>query len=137
MIIFGALSFSTVQSLGFRHLIKPFVNAFHQVGIQFTANIPNLNANNEDKARQIKQRITDEIKGKIVCLQLDIASRFNRSILGINISYLHNGKHCVRTISMHTLKVSQTAKNLFQLVKEILCEFSINLSQINNCCYYR
>lgn len=130
MIIFGALPFATVHSAGFRNLIKPFITGFNQVGIDFTVNIPKLKTNIEEKAKKIKQRITDEAKGKVVCLQLDIASRFNRSILGVNVSYLHNGKLCVRTIGMHTLKVSQTAKNLFDIVSLMLGEFGIRLQQI-------
>lgn len=66
----------------------------------------------------------------MVCLLLDIAQRFNRSIFGINIAYCSDGNLRIRTIGMHTLKCSQTGRNLFQLVKNILSEHNISLDQV-------
>lgn len=130
MIIFGALPFAIVQSSGFRLLVKPFVTAFNRAGIKFAVNVSNLQVNIEEKANEIKRQITHEANGKMVCLQLDIASRFNRSILGVNVSYFHHGKLCIRSVGMHTLKVSQTARNLFEIIKEKMNEFGIAMQQI-------
>lgn len=61
---------------------------------------------------------------------LDIASRYNRSVLGVNISYFHDGKIRIRTIGMHVLRFSHTAKNLKELIIKNLEEFSICLDQV-------
>lgn len=78
MIIFGALPYAIVQSPGFRHLIQPFVMAFKQSGMNFSVNRSNIELKIDEKAAEIKDRIAKEVKGKMVCVLLDIASRFNR-----------------------------------------------------------
>lgn len=130
LIIFNALPFSIVKSQGFRYLINPFIIGFKRAGLNCTVNIPHVRSQITDKANQIKDAITNEVKGKFVGLLLDIASRHNRSILGINIAFWCNGKICIRTIGMQTIKVSQTSRNLFDIIKGVLAKFEINLEQI-------
>lgn len=130
MIIFGALPFAIVYSQGFRYLIKPYAEAFKRAGVFFSVNELNVQSEIDDRATQIKKQISNETKGKMICLLIDIASRFNRSILGMNIAYWANGRINHRTIGMHTLKVSQTGQNLFDIVKDKLKEFGININQV-------
>lgn len=126
LIVFNSIPFAVVQSTGFRYLIKPFVD----VGINFTVNQNQLHTQIEEKSEKIKQKIVEEVKGKVICLMLDIASRFNRSIFGKYIAYFSGGKIHIRTIGMNTLKVSQTGKNLFEIVKATLAKYGIDLDQI-------
>lgn len=130
LIVFCALPFEIVQSKGFQYLIKPHIDAFKRVGVQFAVNPKNITEQIEEKTKLIKERIISEVKGNTVCLMLDIASRYNRSIFGINIVYWSNGKQCIRTIGMYPVKISQTGKNLFDLVKNRLAEFGISLQQV-------
>lgn len=130
LIIFSALPFRILNSKGFRYIIKPYVTGFKQAGIHFTVNIPNVQHRIEETAQRIKDKISSEVKGKLICLLLDIASRYNRSIFGINIVYWSNGKPCTRTIGMEALKLSQTGKNLYGLVREKLSKFGISLEQV-------
>lgn len=130
LMIFNALPFAILKSQGFRYLIKPYIAAFEQAGIQCTVDSRNVQHLVRDTANQIKEKISIEVKGKMICLLLDIASRYNHSIFGINIMYWSNGKPCIKTIGMEALKISQTGKNLYGLVKEKLAEFGIDLKQI-------
>lgn len=99
MIIFGALPFAIVNSQGFRYLIKPYAEAFKRAGAFFSVNELNVQSEIDDRATHIKKQISNETKGKMICLLIDIASRFNRSILGINIAYWANGRINHRTIN--------------------------------------
>lgn len=130
MIVFCAVPFAILQSKGFRYMIEPFATAFRNSGLNFTMDPPHLQKFIGEKANELKQKISNEAKNNMVCLLLDIASRFNRSILGVSIVYWFDGKKRTRTIGMHTLKVSQTGPNLFGLVKKMLSEFDISLEQI-------
>lgn len=130
IIVFGAIPFTILKSKGFRYLLNPFIAAFRSAGLQYSVNRTNTQSKIEEKTEQVKQIIKREVDGKMVCLLLDIASRYNRSIFGINIAYFHNGKVRVRTIGMHSLKISQTARNLYDIVKNKLNEFGIAIEQI-------
>lgn len=80
LIIFSALPLCIVQTQGFRFLLKPFITAFQSAGINFAVNRHSVRQQISDRANRIKGKIRDEVKGKMVCLLLDIASRFNRSV---------------------------------------------------------
>lgn len=130
IIVFGAIPFTILKSKGFRYLLNPFTAAFRSAGLKYSVNRTNTQSKIEEKTEQVKQIIKKEVDGKMICLLLDIASRYNRSIFGINIAYFYNGKVRVRTIGMHSLKISQTARNLYDIVKSRLNEFGITIEQI-------
>lgn len=130
IIIFCALPFSIVHEWGFKLLIKPYVTAFRTTNSNFSVGRVALRSKISEQAQQIKDIITAELKGKMVCLLLDIASRHNRSVLGISIVFYGDGKVKTRTIGMVMLKISQTAQNLFDIVKKKLNEFEVNLNQV-------
>lgn len=130
LIVFNGLPFMIINSTGFRNLVKPFVNGLKDIGIDLTVDDLHLKTHIKEKAEVVNKKITEEVKGKLLCLMLDIASRHNRSIFGINIGFFANGKINIRTIGMQTLTVSQTGRNLFEKVKKSLSNYSIDLDQI-------
>lgn len=126
LIVFHAIPFAFLNSKGFRYIMK-YIDSFKQVGISFGIDRPNVQNKINETADRIKAKISSEVKGKLICLLLDIASRYNRSILGISIVYWHDGKPRTKTIGMETLKISQTGRNLYDLVKVKLSQFGISL----------
>lgn len=70
------------------------------------------------------------MRGKAVSVMIDIATRYNRSVLGINIAYMHNSKVVVRTIGMQVLRFTHTAANLVKVIKKHLSDYCIHLEQI-------
>lgn len=130
LITVNALPLCFVEYPAFKRVIKPYVDSLDRQGIKLTINRKIMKEKIEKRAKKMKEIITSEVRGKAVCLMLDIASRFNRSILGINISYLVNNIIVVRTIGMHVLRFTQTAKNIANIIKKILSEFQIFLNQV-------
>lgn len=90
----------------------------------------NIINNINDAAFQIRNMIKKEVKNKIISLKVDSASRFNRSILGINCQYLINGVVKVRTLGMIELLKSHTAENLCTEILQILKLYDIEIPQI-------
>lgn len=74
--------------------------------------------------------IKDETRNKMVSVMIDIASRYNRSVLGVTILYVHHDQICIRTIGLHVLKASHTAVYISDLLQQILQDYGIRLAQV-------
>lgn len=81
----------------------------------------------------VLDRLKKEIKNTPVTIMIDIATKHNRSILGVNIRFFKDGKYIIRTICMRELLKSHTAVNIHELLKEALDTFEI--SHIQNYAY--
>lgn len=79
---------------------------------------------------EIKNKIIDETRQKLISIQLDIATRNKRAILGINMQYFVDKKKVVRTLAIVPIQERHTGKNLAKLVKGSLAEFNISLLQV-------
>lgn len=81
-------------------------------------------------ADQIREKIRIETKGCPLCLMIDIGTSGTRSILGIRIQFISNGKLVLRSIGMIELKQSHTGLYLSSVIVKRLNEFGINCRQI-------
>lgn len=130
LVTVNALPLSAVEYPAFKKILHPYVIALKRQGIDLIVNRENIKRKIEEKAKLIRDKIVNEVKNKPISLMLDIASRFNRAVLGVNVAYFYDGKVRVRTIGMHVLRFSHTAKNLKELIVSNLNEFKIRLEQI-------
>lgn len=130
LITINALPLCAVEYPAFKKNLQPYVISLKRQGIDLIINRKNIREKIDKKAKEIKNLITLEANNKMVCLMLDIASRYNRSVLGVNISYFYNGKIRIRTIGMHVLHFTYTAINLKDKVTENLLNFKIRLEQM-------
>lgn len=78
----------------------------------------------------IKEKIKVEIRNKPLMLMVDITTKHNISILGVNIRFWHENKFIMRTIGMEHLKKSHTAQNVYELIIELLDQYEIKPIQI-------
>lgn len=83
-----------------------------------------------DAAGSIRTIIKDEIGSKMFSLKIDIASRFGKSLLGINVQFIKNGKIIIRTIGMKTLRESHTASYLVKIIQETFTEYGLKIEQV-------
>lgn len=130
LVTVNALPLSIVESSAFRRILKPYVTALKLKGINLVINRENIKDSIERRAQKIKKSIRLETKHKLLSLMLDIASRYNRSILGINIGFMKDGKICIRSSGMIVLNFSHTAAYIAELIKKNLAEYEIGLNQI-------
>lgn len=92
--------------------------------------VPKIKSHLHLTARKMKEQIKTEIKNKLISVSMDIATKNNRCILGINIQYMLNGRIVVRTLEMIRLDMSHTAKHLADVLKSVLGKFNIAVKQV-------
>lgn len=126
----NALPLSFVDSLPFQKIIKPYVTALKLKGIDLVINRHNIKERIAKRAESIRECIRQDTKNKVLSLMLDIGTRYNRSILGINIGFMKDGKICIRTIGMLVLHYSHTAAYIVKLIEDNLADYGIRLNQI-------
>lgn len=124
------LPFSVVDYPAFRKMLNPYLIALKLKGIDLVINRQNIKQYIEEKAIDLKKMIMKQVRGKAVSVMIDIATRYNRSILGINIAYMHEGKVIIRTIGMQILRFTHTAANLVKVIKKHLSDHFIRLDQV-------
>lgn len=130
LIIFNALPLRIVEQSAFKKLLKPYVVALANKNIQLNITVNSIKKKIFEKASTIKEIITNEAHDKYFSVMIDIAYRYNRSVLGINILYFSNGCTHLRTIGMHTIRASQSSIDLFKIIKVKLDEHSLKVNKI-------
>lgn len=84
----------------------------------------------EQTAKCVQQKMCDELTGRPLCLMLDITTKRRRSILGVSVQFIKDGKHIVRSIGMLQLHQSHTGEYLAQLICDLLSKFNIKPQQV-------
>lgn len=83
-----------------------------------------------DVSSEIIKTIKLEVQNTLVSLMVDIGSRNKRSILGLAIQYMRNGRVIIRWIGMILLTESHTAENIKVEILACLQKFGIKASQL-------
>lgn len=130
LVTVNGLPLCVVEYPAFKKILEPYVIALKRQNIELAINRQNIRTRIDAKAKDIKKLIMSQVRNRIVALMADIASRYNRSVLGVNIIYVINGKYCLRTIGMHILRFSHTANNIVNMIKKNLSDFHIRLEQV-------
>lgn len=81
-------------------------------------------------AECVHQQISEEIKDRPLSLLVDITTKRRRSILGVSIQCIINGKHVIRSIGMLELHESHTGEYLAKVICELLLKFNIKPQQV-------
>jgi hypothetical protein len=121
------VSFSFFDFANFRNIA-----AIHSENSSTIVNAKNIVKYVNSTAANIREKIAGEVKNKLVSIKLDIASRMNRSVLGVNVQFFCQSrkKIIVRTLGIIELRRSHTAVYLKSELKQILNTFSIDLRNI-------
>lgn len=125
-----------LQSLldsGFQGILEKKLNKLKNAGYPLymhDGNLTDVKNHLHKMAEQVKEKIKAEVRGRAVCLQIDIVTKNNRSIFGAAIQYRVNGILKVRSIGMIELVKSHTAEYLAELIIARLKVYDISLKQI-------
>lgn len=133
LVAINSQPFSLLTCSGFRSLMEHKLRAFQLAGCTLNLSDHHVYEIKEkvvEIARNIKQLIKMEVKGKIVSVMVDGATRNGRSIFGINIQYKIDGLLKVVTLGMRELNMSHTADYLANVLQEVLTEYEISLPQV-------
>jgi hypothetical protein len=77
MVTVNGRPFNFLADSGFQKLISPITNA-----LNISINPEKIRELVPAKAAEIRRKITEELKGKLLCLKIDSAKRLDRSLLG-------------------------------------------------------
>lgn len=80
----------------------------------------------EPSMKTIKNKIIKEIKGKLLFVKVDAATRMNRSFLGINVQFIKDGIINMRTLSVYEL----TGAYIKDVILEVLELFEVKLHHV-------
>lgn len=130
LITVHGLPLCAVEYPAFKRILNPYVLALRTKGVELVINQRSIKIHIKARKEEINKVIKTETKKKMVSMMIDIATRYNRSVLGVSISYIHDGQICVRTIGLHVLKASHTGKYIRDLLKQILLNYDISLAQV-------
>lgn len=101
--VFG-LPLRAMEFNPFKEIVKPFEKAFEK-----TVNIKNVKNDLKLAADKIRKIISETLKYKLFSLKFDCATRYGRSVLGVNAQYATNGELKIVTLGMIEL-VSRKSK---------------------------
>lgn len=74
----------------------------------------------------LRKTIKNLCKERLICLKMDIATRLDRSVLGINIQFFHEDRIKIFTLAMKELHGRPTAPNLKEELEKVLRDFEIH-----------
>lgn len=121
---------SQLDSEGFREIVDPIFKALNMNSIN-SHNVMELVSN---RIVEFKNFIKKVVEKRLVSIKLDVATRFDRSILGINLQYLElkNSKLeiVVKTLGMKPLPHPHTEEQIQNTALETLAEYGIRQEQI-------
>lgn len=104
----------------------------HAFDAKMQINSTNIGGYIEKTADQIRSIIKNEVHGRLISLKLDVASRYGKSVLGINVQYfnLSERKIAIRTLGVIELKKRHTSSYLQSRVNEVLELYGIDQRNI-------
>lgn len=112
----------------FKKLIRPYEDVY-----KTNFNSKNIVEKISIVSANIKESISKCIKKKMICLKIDIATRMDKSILGINIQYIKDSKIAINTIGMLQLRKRHKSQFLKDEIMNCLKEYDIDILQIYAC----
>lgn len=133
LVSINSLPFSILSSSGFRRALEDKLRVYQLAGCELNLSdhhVLEIKEKVREVAGAIHDQIKSEVKGKIISVMVDSATRNRRSIFGINIQYRHNGTLKVVTLAMCELKESHTAKHLADVLSNVLAQYEIDLAQV-------
>ncbi|XP_060859859.1 uncharacterized protein LOC132937046 [Metopolophium dirhodum] len=112
---------------GFKKILDPLTAA---IGEGFTINSHNIKKNIFLASNTIIKEITNDVNNKLISLKIDCVKRHNRSIMGVNIQYVKNGRVCLATLAMKEVHEQHTADNFKKMLLEVLQKYDMVKQQI-------
>lgn len=115
---------SLLEDEAFQNLITMIPNP----GLKL--NIRNIRTCIENKAYDVRKKIYEELKNKLVCLKIDVASVKSRRFLGINLQFILDKKLQLRNLCVVELHERNTAAFLKDTVLMVLSRYGIEPQQL-------
>lgn len=133
MVSVNGRPFSSILDSGFQSIIRNEVKNLNAAGCSLhlmDENLPDVKKHLNEMAECVREKIKQETCGRALSLMMDIGTKNRRSIFGVSLQYISNGKLRIRSIAMKELLKAHTAEYLANVVQERLRLYGIDLRQI-------
>jgi hypothetical protein len=129
----GFSTFNFFDSPHFRKLLDPLTDGLLAAyGKRLKVNSRNVRELVKQTSTQVKETLKSEMKGKLISLKVDGASRLQRTVFGISAQYSKDNRVQYHTLAMKELfgPHPSTSKNLANIIKETLKIYDVSLDQV-------
>lgn len=122
--------YSILNDSGFLRIFHPISEALYQAKMPVSLNRTTI----QDQTKEIEIRIKNDINNemndsKLISLQMDLTSIYNRTVLGVNAQYMKNNQLCVRAIAMKVIN-DTTGVNIALVTRNILEEYGKSIDDV-------
>lgn len=119
--------FAALLDSGFSRLIEDDMKKLKDAGLGITLNdkFVELKAYIEHVANEVKKTIMKNVENRFVAIMLDIASKNNRSVIGINAQYIHEGRVQIQSLGIIVLEAAHTAEYITKVLSDLLASYNI------------
>jgi hypothetical protein len=116
-----------LEDSGFQKIIKPILGALPE---KLTVSRRSARPWIHEEAEKLREEIKIELADKIISAKMDLATRLCRSVMGVNVQLVKNGRLRIFTLAMRQINESHTAENLLIQFEDILKSYGIVTNQI-------
>lgn len=114
-----------IQSLSdssMQKLLKPRLDALHDSPYKLSFNEIKKNMATwiHEISSEVRSRIKNEVDGNFFSVMFDTVTKMRRSILGVNIQWISDGKIKERTLAMQKIYSRHTADNISKMVIDLV-----------------
>lgn len=118
-------SLGMLEDRAFKVLAQP---AFDTLGV-------NVNRNSvleliSSCAQKLKAEIRDDLSGNLFSLKIDVATKEDITLLGINVQYIKDRSMQIKSLAIKELQPRYTSEYVKSLITEVLHEYSLNMPEI-------
>ena len=122
LITINGRSFKLMNDFGFRKILNPLLEGMRA---NFKTNADNIREKIGVKANDIRYRIKLEVEHRLVSLKANIVTCRDRSMLGVNLQFISDGKVQLRTLEMKVLKKNHAGFYLKTVFDEVIEQYGI------------
>lgn len=119
--------FAALLDSGFSRLIEDEMKKLKDAGLGITLNdkFVELKAYIVHVADEVKQTIMKNVENRFVAIMLDIASKNDRSVIGIIVQYIHEDRIKNQSLGIIALEAAHTAEYITKVLTDCLASYNI------------
>jgi len=133
MVTVNGRPISSIHDSGLQMLLGPISSALKEQHPEkwVALNERNVRRAITEEAARIRSFISEEVRGRLISIKLDCATlKGGRSMLGVNIQFVRDGRIILRNLAVKQLFVRHTGENLKREVLSILKRYGVSPRQL-------
>lgn len=84
-------------------------------------------------SKVVRTRIAEELRGQLISIKFDIATRKHRKVLGISVQFMNEWHLEIRYLGMVEVPGKADHEKLRQLIEQTMYEYGLDISNVYSC----